>query len=304
MLGPFLFLLLLQLVIPAVTLIGFWRRHDWTRRDLAISLLLNGSFLAFLFVVAPWGLVPYYLRYLWPLLLIAGAVRAWVLLRRAEVAGTERKHRLSAVACVLVAGLLLYRTAPVIPAMRYPAPALELEFPLREGVYLVGHGGNHETLNYHNVHPPQRFALDIVALNWAGAKAWGLGPKQLDRYAVWGHTLYSPSDGTIRNVVSDQPDHIPPASSAEGPAGNYVEIETGEYRVYLAHMQRGSARVKKGDRVTRGQPLGKVGNSGNTSEPHLHLHAVRGGSKLEDGEGVPVTFNGRFLLRNDVVWGG
>jgi hypothetical protein len=64
--------------------------------------------------------------------------------------------------------------------------------------------------------------------------------------------------------------------------------------VELAHLQRRSVRVAAGDPVTAGTPLGLVGNSGNTSEPHLHVHA-----ETDAGEGVPMTFEGRFLIRND-----
>ncbi|MGE7916039.1 M23 family metallopeptidase [Lysinibacillus xylanilyticus] len=53
--------------------------------------------------------------------------------------------------------------------------------------------------------------------------------------------------------------------------------------------------VEKGEKVTTGQILGKVGNSGNTSEPHLHIHAEK------NGKGVPITFNDRFLVRNSLV---
>ncbi|MEZ7171746.1 M23 family metallopeptidase [Sporosarcina sp. OR05] len=63
----------------------------------------------------------------------------------------------------------------------------------------------------------------------------------------------------------------------------------------MAHMKEGSVAVAKGDTVTTGQLLGKVGNSGNTSEPHLHIHAEL------DGKGVPLTFDGRFLVRNQLV---
>lgn len=59
-------------------------------------------------------------------------------------------------------------------------------------------------------------------------------------------------------------------------------------------MQKGSIVVKEGDEIKTGQALGKVGNSGNTSEPHLHIHAEK------DGLGVPITFNNRFLVRNSV----
>lgn len=65
--------------------------------------------------------------------------------------------------------------------------------------------------------------------------------------------------------------------------------------IYLAHMQKGSVKLTSGDRVEVGETIGKVGNSGNTTEPHLHIHAEI------DGEGVPILFDGKFLVRNSLV---
>lgn len=61
-------------------------------------------------------------------------------------------------------------------------------------------------------------------------------------------------------------------------------------------MMRESVAVDSGHAVAGGAPIGRVGNSGNTTEPHLHIHATRG------GHGVPVTFDGRFLVRNSLIW--
>jgi murein DD-endopeptidase MepM/ murein hydrolase activator NlpD len=87
-------------------------------------------------------------------------------------------------------------------------------------------------------------------------------------------------------------------------AGNHIVIRCDDSEVYvgLAHLMQGSVLVKAGDRVTVGQALARVGNSGNTSEPHLHIHAKRGGepeSMLD--EGVPMRFGGRWLIRNSVI---
>lgn len=72
--------------------------------------------------------------------------------------------------------------------------------------------------------------------------------------------------------------------------------------VLLAHMMNGSVAVKVGQNVEVGQFLGRVGNSGNSSEPHLHIHAVKAGSgSVLDGEGVSVRFDGRFLVRNSLI---
>jgi murein DD-endopeptidase MepM/ murein hydrolase activator NlpD len=73
--------------------------------------------------------------------------------------------------------------------------------------------------------------------------------------------------------------------------------------VGMAHLMQGSVLVKIGDRVTAGQTLARVGNSGNTSEPHLHIHAKHGGrpESMLDGEGVPIRFGGRWLIRNSLI---
>lgn len=82
---------------------------------------------------------------------------------------------------------------------------------------------------------------------------------------------------------------------------------TGRFRqlqpeARVAHLQQGSLAASTGSAVTGGQPLGRIGNSGNTSEPHLHLHAVRGlftdmDALLYGGEGRPLTLDGAWLVR-------
>src|SRR5699024_9710483 len=72
----------------------------------------------------------------------------------------------------------------------------------------------------------------------------------------------------------------------------------------FAHLKKDSLNVQQGEQIKAGQELGRVGNTGNTSEPHLHLHAVEGKiTDFEDiaytGKGVPMTFNGKFFRRND-----
>jgi murein DD-endopeptidase MepM/ murein hydrolase activator NlpD len=76
--------------------------------------------------------------------------------------------------------------------------------------------------------------------------------------------------------------------------------------VLLAHLKPGSVRVSEGARVSVSDQLASAGNTGNTSEPHLHIHAVRGRETdfkhiASTGEPVPMTFDGRFLVRNSRV---
>jgi len=88
-------------------------------------------------------------------------------------------------------------------------------------------------------------------------------------------------------------------------AGNFVMLrgDAGDIHVLLAHMRSGSVRVHPGDYVTSEKQLGDVGNSGNSDEPHLHIHAQRPG-KIWDvfsGDPLTITFDGRYLVRNDRV---
>jgi murein DD-endopeptidase MepM/ murein hydrolase activator NlpD len=94
----------------------------------------------------------------------------------------------------------------------------------------------------------------------------------------------------VRDGVRDNRPQVEVANR-EAPEGNHVvlRLATGE-RLLLAHLRRGSVRVRPGQRVRAGAPLGRVGNSGNSSEPHMHLHAQTRG-----GTGVPVAFR-RLLV--------
>ncbi|MCU0537510.1 MAG: M23 family metallopeptidase [Hydrococcus sp. Prado102] len=72
----------------------------------------------------------------------------------------------------------------------------------------------------------------------------------------------------------------------------------------VAHLLRGSVTVNAGELIKTGQAIAKIGNSGNTSEPHLHIHARKPStsSSILGGEGVPIVFEGRFLVRNSLVY--
>ncbi|HXV92931.1 MAG TPA: M23 family metallopeptidase, partial [Pseudonocardia sp.] len=105
-----------------------------------------------------------------------------------------------------------------------------------------------------------------------------------------GKRVVAAADGTVVHVLDGLPDQVPgalpPATTPAEADGNSVVVDIGGglYTLY-AHMQSGSITVAEGQRVTRGEQLGLVGNSGNTSAPHLHFHVMDGPSPLTS-EGV------------------
>lgn len=184
---------------------------------------------------------------------------------------------------------------------------VDLAPPLRGGSYYVAHGGGTAPVNYHSAaSTSQRYAVDVNQLNGWGLRAEGLAPDRLEAYAIYGDTVYSPLTGTVIEAVDRWPDQLSPDD--QPPEGNHVWLRRDSLYVVLAHLKQGSVRVTEGERVEAGQPIARIGHTGNTTEPHLHLHAVTvpGDSvpptdSLAHGAPVPVTIDGRFLTRNDAL---
>src|SRR5690606_461953 len=194
---------------------------------------------------------------------------------------------------LLVSAFLASALPSILIARSFPAEAIGLQFPLSDGEYHIGQGGSSEMLNHHYPVQAQRYALDIVKTAGPGWRAEGLSPSQLDAYYIWGQPVLAPCTGEVVAVENGLPDMPIAQTDSENLAGNFVGVACQGVTVVLAHLQAGSVSVAVGEPVTVGTPLGRVGNSGNTTEPHLHIHAVRGRIDAYEqamfrGEGVPM----------------
>jgi len=138
----------------------------------------------------------------------------------------------------------------------------------------------------------QRYAIDWMRLDDQGRFVHG-DPAKVESYTAYGADVIAVADATVVDALDDLDDQVPgqlpdPSTiTVRTVDGNHVVLDlgAGSYAFY-AHLQKGSVRVKVGDRVKRGQLLGKLGNSGNTSAPHLHFHVMRGASVL-GSDGAP-----------------
>ncbi len=89
---------------------------------------------------------------------------------------------------------------------------------------------------------------------------------------------------------NDIPENVPGQAMAATPGGNAIVIRHSEsLYTYYAHMSPGGMRVGVGDQVLAGEPIGEVGNSGDSVEPHIHFHAMSG-SDPGLGPGIPALF--------------
>jgi len=139
----------------------------------------------------------------------------------------------------------------------------------------------------------QRFAIDWVRMNPDGKTTYTGDPLDNKNYRAYGSEALAVADGTVAEVKDGIPQNIPGENSRAVPitletiGGNHVILDIGHgHYAFYAHLQPGSLKVKLGDHVRRGQVLGLVGNSGNSTEPHLHFHLSNGNSPL-GSEGIP-----------------
>jgi murein DD-endopeptidase len=141
----------------------------------------------------------------------------------------------------------------------------------------------------------QRFAIDWVQL-YPDGKTYQGDPADNKNYRAYGHEIHAVADGIVTETKDGLPQNTPGAKSMAIPitpetiGGNHVIIDMGNgLYAFYAHMQPGSLRVKVGEKVKTGQVLGLLGNTGNSSEPHLHFDICNASSMLAC-EGLPYAF--------------
>ena len=160
----------------------------------------------------------------------------------------------------------------------------------------------------------QRFATDWVRVGADGLAFRG-DPAKLSNWSAYGAEVHSVSAGRVADVRDGIPENDPSSEkkvvpiTVESAPGNYIIIDLGNgYFSFYAHLQPHSIRVKKGDRVRRGQVIALLGNSGNSDSPHLHFHITDGNSPL-GAEGVPYVLDafevlGTLTLKSLLIQGG
>ncbi|MCE7037019.1 M23 family metallopeptidase [Bacillus cereus] len=181
-----------------------------------------------------------------------------------------------------------------IGRLAYPAdvhstsPKVVVRFPLNERA-LIGWGGDRLETNYHVIKPNERWAYDIL-IPPAEVKS-----SKLEDYGIYGAEVMAPAPGTVVSINNDEKDVVSGEDDFQSMAGNHIYIrldESGTFLV-LAHLKKGSIKVREGQHVNEGEFLAQVGNSGSSSEPHLHIHHQRQNpSKVSMflAEGLPLYF--------------
>lgn len=202
----------------------------------------------------------------------------------------------------------------VLSLVRPPATThepVELDAPLR-GRWVVVNGPGTAVPSHGVTAYGQAYAVDVLQPTPGAPTSigWGLRPRRPEGYSSFGQPVHAMASGTVVRARDSQRDHgardtwplLVWMMTAEGflrelagvgrILGNHVVVrhDDGTCGVY-AHLRRGSVAVREGEQVRAGQVLAEVGNTGNTSEPHLHVQ-VMDRAWPTTAAGVPMRWRG------------
>lgn len=303
--------LLLQLVLPVALLLwlAFGRPPNLT--SWLLRVILVTCYLVAISAGGLWLVLPWYTPVIYGLALFLAVARS----RPDSTLPRFPSGRRSVSAALLTGSLATFFTGLawyILAGSRMPSEAADLSFPLRAGSYLIVNGGSHQLINAHlatlnaeRFRPwrGQSYGVDIEKIGRYGFRARGVLPADPHLYAIFGEPVYAPCAGEVIQAVDGVDEMPPPRMDREHMAGNHILLNCGINWILLGHLQKGSVRIRAGDRVQVEDWLGRVGNTGNTSEPHLHIHAQRPGSAVAPlaGDPLPIRFGHRYPVRNSRI---
>lgn len=302
--GLFLFT---HLGVPIVILMSMRWFRPGSRLSLAVGFIARVAPLCFLFL---WGQYPltgsYYLRYVLLgiiLFIFIKSVGHWGSLTKRFPLNLW-KYFILIPGAIIGLGAFYLCVLSAKGIYNTPTTGMNLTFPLQSGEFYISSGGNTSVVNNHFRSFPnsQQFAIDINELNSLGSVTSRPFAQESEKHMIYGRDIHCPCEGEVIDRMIDVPDNTTSSMQVDHSygRGNYLDIRCDDLIVSLSHMQEGSVLPEIGAQLKPGQILGKVGNSGFSQEPHLHIQVAKyqGDSVLI---GVPVRYDGDWLVRNDIV---
>jgi hypothetical protein len=206
-------------------------------------------------------------------------------------------------------------TAQVDVPIRVYQQKTRLIFPLAHNTVITQgnvHNGGHREWS-------TQFALDLMGCTPSFAPLTGSTESVNEDYAGWGMDVIAMAAGRVSYARADVPDNPDPSAPDESlwaslpepvwaSTGNCVMLDHGNGEwTFVSHMMQGSVTVRAGDHVEQGQVIGRLGNSGDSTNPHLHVH-MQAGPRVFGFDGLPMTFAnlppGTRLARGEFVTAG
>jgi len=205
-------------------------------------------------------------------------------------------HFLTVVICLAGAVFLFPK---IIQSYPFPAESecVLLDLPVR-GEWLSGHAGATTTTNPHY---KNTYAIDCLKIGPDG-RFYKAPENDVTDFYSYGEPVHSPADGRITEVMDGFTSDVFGEPDTENLGGNYVILDIGNGKYfYVGHLMKNRIEVEKGQAVTKGDILGYIGNSGNTSFPHLHMHVQN--KPTADYEGrITYPFRFKTIYRKRLIF--
>ena len=301
-----------QLLIPLALIVWLARAGGGSKARLIATAALAAAYVVAIAIGGLWLVLPWWMPFAYGAAILSSVVARWRRLDPVPTRAPGFRGRVATLTICALAVLFLGVTERALAGREPPVEPIDVAFPMKSGTYMVVNGGSQVLINAHlNTLDGERFVryrgqsygVDLVRINSAGLRVRGVLPPDPAAYFIYGDPVVAPCDGRVIVAEDGAPDRPPPQPDRSHMVGNHVILECGPVWIVLGHLQRGTVAVQTGDLLERGRPLGRVGNSGNTGEPHLHIHAQRPGSPTAPlgGDPVPIRLDGQYLVRNDRV---
>jgi hypothetical protein len=187
------------------------------------------------------------------------------------------------------------------------------------GRWFIAHAGDTLNVNHHMRVRAQWYGIDFMKTGAPNDRGlYKSNGKANEDFYSWDEVVFAPVSGKLEIVVDGLPDNPVGIYDKNNICGNHVVIQTETNKfVFVAHLRNGSVAVKRGASVMAGQTIGKCGNSGNSSAPHIHLHTQetptfnKGNGQNMIFNGINVELTGKIfenvdwpLIRGLFVWNG
>ncbi|NLE16323.1 MAG: M23 family metallopeptidase [Spirochaetales bacterium] len=195
----------------------------------------------------------------------------------------------------IICGMLVIklRYGNSLPSVETHTSKVTYSLPF-EGAWAVVNGGFTQAYSHSWNIPVQRYAYDFVQLH--EGRSYTGNERDVERYHCYGKAILSPADGVVMKVNNRSNDSLILGkgryfNQSNHIAGNYVLVKHAEDQYSLmAHLKKDSILVQVGEKVVRGQQLAQCGNTGNSTEPHLHFH-LQNGPHFYTSVGLPIRFS-------------
>jgi hypothetical protein len=279
-------------------------------RDSFILLTINQSLLITLFLAGYWEFFGSRIKNFY--LILNEVLILIVFIIRLQSASYREPDWYLIITLSVIQTYILFELAKIfIVISKVDKISIEIEFPFRNGNYLITDGGNSKIsrfMNYHFYSPmhiknrtnnSMKFATDIVKIDHSITKFL---PFNNEDYLIFGEKVFCPIDGTVIKVVNDIDDNIPYSGNYPYSTGNTIVIKKGIYYLLLGHLKKNSIKVKEGDLVQSNDLLGLAGNSGWTERPHLHMQLIESDSdNYWFGKGICIRYANKNLFKNRLI---